>query len=511
MNVPPGSKVKIYFSERIIKPTTGTSVSISPRPSKPPKLKWGADHLTITLPEDFQPNRTYTICLNSGVTDLRRKSIEGISSISFSTGPTIDSGSLAGVIYRNDQPAARIAAALFKSTDSTTTKTDSLYPDYLLFTDKSGGFRFTYIADGPYYLLAFDDKNRNELFDAGDESFGVPDRPIQVSGKAGLDSLSIRLQDPLPDTLRIVDASITKNQLIRVRLNRSIQIDSLRYMLSTIHLKPVDSLQAPRFAQSFLEQDSTSTPVLTLDFGALPSGVCSLSFPISARDTIATRRQLTIETQPDTEKPRLVRILPSGTLTKLPDSLALLFSEPIRIDSTFAKQIRIIAAPSDTLRMKITQSTPFSLKLKAEKMRTDRRYQISIDTSANLVDRVGNRLSDTLPTTGLSFIALSADSLGKISGTISNELYPDSLYSTVITFKRVQAEGFYTITATRQFTIDLPGGKYLVSAFVDRDLDGQYGLGQLRPFIPAEQFIKLKDTVTVRPRFDISGLEVIFK
>jgi hypothetical protein len=510
VNVPSGNKVTIRFSERIIKPTTGTSVNISPRPSKPPKLKWGADHLTITFPENFQPNRTYTISLNSGITDLRRKSIEGISSISFSTGPTIDSGHLSGTVFRNDLPATRITAALFKTTDSLNFATDSLYPDYLLFTDPKGQFSFKYIADGSYHLLVFDDKNRNELFDSGDEAFGLPDRPIVV-GTNMLDSLAIRLQEPYPDTLRVVDAAVTKNQLVRLRLNRPVQIDSLRFMLSMIHLKPVDPQQAVRFAQSFLEQDSVKTPVLTVDFGALPVGVCSLSFPISARDTISTKIATTIETQPDTERPRVLRLLPSGTRTQLPDSLILLFSEPIRIDSSINKRIHLTSAANDSLKLKVTSSTPFSLRVKADKIRTDRRYQISIDTTVNITDRAGNPLSDSIPVAKLNFIVLSQDSLGKISGTITNMLYPDSLFPTVVTFQRLQAEGTYSITATRQFSIDLPGGKYLVSAFVDHDLDGQYGLGQLQPFVPAEQFVKLADTITVRPRFDIAGMEIRFK
>lgn len=511
VNVPPSNKVVIRFSERIIKPTTGTSVSISPRPSKPPKLKWGSDHLTITFPENFQPNRTYTISLNSGITDLRRKSIEGVSSISFSTGATIDSGHLSGTVYRNDQLAARIAAALFKVTDTATFRTDSLYPDYLLFTDKNGAFSFKYIADGAYYLLAFDDKNRNELFDAGAEAFGLPDRPVVVGGAVVLDSLSLRLQDPFPDTLRVVDAVVTKNQLVRVRLNRAVHVDSLRVMISMIYLKPVDPQQAPRFAQSFLEQDSITTPVISLDFGPLPNGICSLSFPISVRDTLSNRTAITIELQPDTEQPRLLRMLPSGTLTKLPDSLALLFSEPIRIDSLLPKQIRLVSGQNDTLPVKITQRTPFSLRLKADKIRTDRKYQISLDTIANITDRAGNSLSDSIPVAKLNFTALSPDSLGKISGTITNNLYPDSLFPTVVTFKRLFAEGIFSITATRQFTIDLPSGKYLVTAYVDHDLDGNYGLGQLRPFTPAEQFVKMTDTVTVRPRFDIAGMEIIFR
>ena len=82
LTVPPNDEVTIFFSERV-QAGRGRQVFISPRPASEPKLDWRSDRLTITLPDQFQPNQTYVISLTSAITDLRNNRLDSAIIIAF--------------------------------------------------------------------------------------------------------------------------------------------------------------------------------------------------------------------------------------------------------------------------------------------------------------------------------------------------------------------------------------------------------------------------------------------
>jgi hypothetical protein len=59
--------------------------------------------------------------------------------------------------------------------------------------------------------------------------------------------------------------------------------------------------------------------------------------------------------------------------------------------------------------------------------------------------------------------------------------------------------------------VDLPGGKYLMSGFIDSDLDGERDNGSIHPFRLAETAASYPDTISVRPRFETTGITFEFR
>jgi hypothetical protein len=59
--------------------------------------------------------------------------------------------------------------------------------------------------------------------------------------------------------------------------------------------------------------------------------------------------------------------------------------------------------------------------------------------------------------------------------------------------------------------VDLPGSKYLLSGFIDSDLDGKKGKGSIDPFRLAETSASYPDTIAVRPRFETAEIKFEFK
>ena len=100
LNVPPGNTITMYFSERIVKPRLGQAVFVSPRPTEQPEVKFKPDRIIVTLPDSFQVNQTYVISVSSAVTDLRNNRLDTGVTVAFSTGDVIDSGRVAGVLFK---------------------------------------------------------------------------------------------------------------------------------------------------------------------------------------------------------------------------------------------------------------------------------------------------------------------------------------------------------------------------------------------------------------------------
>ena len=76
VNVAALDKIVISFSERIVKPVTGRSVFISPRPNEEPEVSWYADRIEIQLRDKLRPEQTYLVSVASTVADLRGNKLD---------------------------------------------------------------------------------------------------------------------------------------------------------------------------------------------------------------------------------------------------------------------------------------------------------------------------------------------------------------------------------------------------------------------------------------------------
>lgn len=117
--------------------------------------------LVLTVKEgEWQPNTTYTITLNRAVQDITEQN-DSIVSYAFSTGTFIDSLQTAVQVtdaFTGD-PAVDIVVGLYES--KLENDTSAIQPRYYTATDKEGIAHFTYLKSRPYFVYAFEDKNRN--------------------------------------------------------------------------------------------------------------------------------------------------------------------------------------------------------------------------------------------------------------------------------------------------------------------------------------------------------------
>ncbi|MBD3401600.1 hypothetical protein GF420_01790 [candidate division GN15 bacterium] len=509
-NVAPDNKIRLLFSERIVRPRTGQPVFIAPRPDRQADIDWGADDIVITLPDSFQTNQTYLVSIASTIADLRGNKLDTSITIAFTTGERLDSGSIAGHVIENGQAVGAAHVGLFDmSYFSDTTLIDSVLPEYQTITNDDGYFSFSYLPPEEFRLVAWRDQNRNEVLNPIRESFGVPDRQIDLSGDLPLYDLTLPLTSRDTTSAAIISATYTQDKLFRVRFSRPLPIDLLSREPGNALLRAIDETVATVAALGLLERDEDSVSSATLYFGELEPGLYDLEITYDASRPAVTLDSVAVERREDQAPPTITSFHPEDARVFLREArMRLLFSEPLDRDSITPATFALLE--NDTLPIPVANSwgDPFQLDFTA-RLTPGNSYRLDV-TEFDLIDRAGNLLGDSLTT--YSFSIYDTDSLGSIAGQVSVQLSDRTGETVMVVFDRVgQQETFTLPVRGNRFRIDLPSGKYLLSAFIDSDLNGEPSNGSLFPYTFSEPRTAVEDTVAVRARFETSGIEITFR
>jgi hypothetical protein len=521
LGVVAGDEVVLVFSEELVKPEQGTAIFVSPRPVRQPRVEWKGDRLRILFDEPLLPDRTYVITVNTTVADLRRNRLDSAVTVAFSTGQTIDTGLVAGrVLTQDGKPATGWTVGLYPLADfEGYALTDSLYPEYLTATSGNGAFTLSHLPSAAFRLVAFQDKNRDDLFNPSIEPFALPDRDILVSGGLPLDRLY--LTGVTPDSLEpeIISVVTTEDDLIRMRLSRAIDPSYLIANYSETVLKTIsDSLSTEVHCGGVLESDLPQTSVLTAYFPEISDGIFQLALKYKPDSTVLVRDSVTVKRQPDKTAPEIVSYLPGDKpLFVNQVRTGLTWSEPID-RAIIGEQSLLLREDSLTLvPITLEWSDAFHLNLAPQKLNAGRKYRLDV-SEFDFRDSAGNRLGDSLRS--FRFVTLDADSVGSVSGQVSVTIPPRVEETAVLSFQNTVSRSLFTVelasfrtgttAAPRLFSLEVPPGKYLVSGFLDADGNGKFTPGSIDPYRASETQAFFADTVAVRARFETAGVEFSF-
>ena len=507
VNVPCGDRIVLYFSERVNPPQTGQSVFVSPRPIIKPKLKWKSDRLEIIFAGSFNINETYIVSASAGIADLRKNKLDSAGIIAFSTGASLDTGRIKGLVFSDESPKPGLYVALYDLAALTDSSAyDSLIPAYLTQTNSDGRFVFDYLPPREFRLVAFEDKNRDELFNPSREAFAVTDRPILLGGETSLDDL--RLSMTSQDTLKpeIISATYTSNRLIRVRLSRKIPLDWFSKHLDQTSITLLNDTSLIYQALSLLEEESEESSNLTLVFPDLVEGKYKLQLKYDSASVALVSSDVVVKESEDKTPPSLVMFEPDQS-SRFPDDLEIrmTFSEPL--DTTkFTPETFYLwqEEPDSLLQLEWDWEDAFRLRFYSPNLSEGNNYRLVV-TEFELIDRSGNALGDSL--SEHHFSTLDYNSLGSISGQILKHISGQEKSPVVLKFRKVGQQQITTLLVEEQnFRIDVPAGDYLMTAYIDSDRNGKRGTGSIYPFSFAETQAAYPDTVSVRSRFETIGI-----
>jgi hypothetical protein len=204
----------------------------------------------------------------------------------------------------------------------------------------------------------------------------------------------------------------------------------------------------------------------------------------------------------DTTRPRILEMMPRhrSTVTKAPDTLIVIFDEPVTFSANSTPGFVLISSAADTSMMTCMSAAPRVLSLLPSlPLEPAKSYTLLLD--ARLIhDASANPAGDSL--LSFSFSVLSPDSMGSLVGRITGHAETPYLVQ-VLTLRDREEAGRASVSGEGEFTVvSLPAGMYLLEAVSDVDRNGEYSFGSVRPLQMSEPFISVSDTVTVRARWE---------
>ena len=510
VNVPIDNKIELVFSEKVVPPSTGKSIFISPRPPKAPKIKWKGERVIVILLDSFRTNETYIVSASSAITDLRGNKLDSTGILAFSTGPQIDTGIVSGQVLTGNTPRVGMLVGLYHAEDITdSTKFDSLYPVYLVQTSSNGQFRFRYLPSKKFQLIAFDDKNHNELFNPLREEFAVSDRLIDIGGDITLDNLL--LSTTSQDTLlpEILSVTYTSNSLMHVRFTRPISVELLKKEPSRIQLSNQQNKTEITSAIDILETDTAVSSIM-VNFGNVTPGVYTISIPYDTTQPTLTYPDVIVERKEDKASPTVVAFSPDKSpvlLNRL--HLQLTFSEPLDTAKFTDETLVLWDEQDNPLPLTREWKDNFRLGLFSPDIKEGMSYRLTV-TEFELADNAGNVVGDSLRE--YTFSIYDSKSFGSISGTIAVDIPGKQDVPVVLhCIKTDNNEDYSIVVRDTTFSVDVPSGKYMLSGFLDSDGNNKRGNGSVIPFRLAETQVLFPDTIHVRARFETAGILMEFK
>lgn len=186
-------RIDIIFDENITLDDPMNKIVVSPPQKKQAQISSNGRRVRITLRDSLRDSTTYTVDLADAVRDLNEGNILDGLAIDFSTGPSIDTLMISGIVVegRTLEPAQGMIVGVY-STPVADTALTTLPMDRITKTNALGRFTIRNLKPGNYRVVAINDLNHDFHWDRS-EDIAFLDRDISPS------AMAIELTDTFTD------------------------------------------------------------------------------------------------------------------------------------------------------------------------------------------------------------------------------------------------------------------------------------------------------------------------
>lgn len=212
--------VEFLFDERVSERVSGGSldqaVLVSPRTGRV-RVRHGRQSITVDIDGGFRPGLVYRVTLLPVIQDLFNNQLMDPFEVVFSTGGRFNPSAVAGTVW--DRVSADgvegLQVVAVAAGDADTVR-------HVARTDTAGVYVFRYLPPGEYRVVAFLDRNRDEVVDRmelqGEGAFSL----------AGTDTLFVDLAVLQPDTTpaRLTRASVLDSVTVMLEFDDYLEPES---------------------------------------------------------------------------------------------------------------------------------------------------------------------------------------------------------------------------------------------------------------------------------------------
>lgn len=194
------TRLDAWFDENIEMDDAFNKVIVSPAQQQAPVVRSLGKHLYVELRDTLIPNTTYTIDFADAIKDLNEGNILDGFALDFSTGPTIDTLRISGMVFQasNLEPAQGMTVGVFREPADTTLATMPF--ERIARTNQYGQFTVRNLKPGKYAVYAINDVNRDHRWDRS-EDIAFLGELVSPSVKAITVSDTLRNADDTADSI----------------------------------------------------------------------------------------------------------------------------------------------------------------------------------------------------------------------------------------------------------------------------------------------------------------------
>lgn len=495
--------ILIEFSEYVDRTKVLQSIMITPAMKY--ETSWSGKELELAITEPLQKNITYALSIGTDYADFAGNKPSQSHTIIFSTGNSLDSGMIQGNIFGQSAGAyvfllsAKDSISFDPSKQSTTYKTQ---------IGANGQFAFNALSMGTYRMYALQDMFKDGLYDIGTDGFAMASRDVIIPSES--QSIAMKLSAP-EDTLSpmLSMAMQTDKGIIEARCTEPIFPESINDKCFDLRDETGNVIMV---LSAYGHYQKSHTIVLEHAVNRLPKTI-SISREFAPKDSAGnilidtfTQREIQIREEASI-KPKIhsLSVRDSGMIPQNP-MIELILTHSLDIEQ-LTKSIKMQNGTIDIpLNLGAKSSNHIIIQPKV-KLTSDTWYAFTIALNG-MNDKRGISFQDT----NISFQLKTLDdrNFGSIKGELTD---PKGSGPYFIVFKnekgqqfrhRIEQQGIYSLT-------DIPVGTYSIEVFEDKNNDGKHDLGSIKPFRFSERITQRKETITVRPRWTMDGINIQFR
>ncbi|MGB5530883.1 MAG: Ig-like domain-containing protein [Ignavibacteriaceae bacterium] len=501
---------EIEFSEYVDKRSVRDAIFISPFIEGSLEFSWTGKTLEVVFPEELKMDVTYTITIGTDVVDLNNKNRMAESfTFSFSTGDKIDKKIISGRVYGKEKEGIFIYA--YKIDESS----DSLLknkPDYASQTGVGGNFSLRGLGEGNYRIYAVNDKFRDYLYQQDSDEIGIPFKDIYLSEQDSIfTELNFLLFNADVSKPRLISGLMTdKNHLI---ISCSKELDKKSIRAENFSIIDSTENQEYRLIYAFKGKTKPEEFILMLDEDINPGNLVYL-FADTLTDLMGNIMtddfsKLLISDRRDTSSLKITSTEPAqgNTIDYLKTEIKIYFDEAFD-KNLINSSIALTDTFNNPVDFKIDYFDDATLVIKPkEDLKPEKDYLLKLQLG-KFVDINGNQ-TDSLFT--LKFKTISGLDFTGLSGSVINLDYKKNPIMVLESGDSPDLKYEQKLNSEKFEFARVEPGKYILWCFLDENNNGKYDYGWPEPIKYSELFSFYPDTLTLRPRWEVTDLNFKFR
>lgn len=468
------SEISLTFSEPVDAASFARALTLIPEPERPLEFTWRRTTVRIPL-ESLRENTTYVLTLDTQLRDQRGVPLREPISLAFSTGASLDTLAIGGKVVEasSGQPAAGIDVYAWLSSDVEEGLPQR--PAYRTQTRPDGTFRLAYLNEGPFYVVAVRDVNRNRRADPGEAMAPPPFASITPDSASVERPWLLALADTTgPRATRIRALSGTR---LAVSFDRPVTwADSSRWVVRDTlgpEIPLLHAFRSPTEARDVILRLATpmAARVHTVSVPALRDSL--------SRATAPARMRVNGTPVADSVRFRLLSVTP---VPARDSTIEFRFSDPP------SARFREGATVQDTTGT----SQPFEME-----MQDPVRWTLITPLPALFIP--GEPFAGEDSVRAIALRPVDARTLGRLAGRVQYDgsaqvwvVLTDGLGRTRV--QRAAGDGAFAFDA-------LPEGAYRLEAFEDVLGNGMWDAGRIFPWRPSARRVWYAGVANVRARW----------